>query len=126
MISQNPRRRIIARGRHGTVECAIRNNGRDEASEFLASAECRKFLPALLVLFQKYADAGPDDADIRPKPLRATKICEFIKGQTRVFCYQDGNAWVLTNGDMKKSTQTPKANIERAERIMAEDQSRQP
>jgi len=49
-------------------------------------------------------------------------IREFIKGQVRIFCYRDGTAWVLTHGDLKKSNKTPRANIDRAERIMEEDQ----
>ena len=92
-----------------------------EAKEFLESPECRKFKAALLARFQVIVDSDPDDDEVGPKPLKKTPICEFVKGQARIFCFRDGQDWVLTNGDLKKSNQTPRPNIERAERIREED-----
>ena len=92
-----------------------------EAKEFLESTECKKFIPALLALFQEIANANPDDDELGPKPLRKTRIREFIKGQVRILCYRHGTAWVLTNEFLKKSQSTPPAYIERAEKIRMED-----
>ena len=116
-----PERFVVASGPQASIVCAIRTNGRMEAKDFLDSPECKNFKSAFLALFQKIANANPDDDEVRPKPLKKTTICEFVKGQIRVFCFRHGNAWVLTHGDLKKSNRTPPANIERAERIRAED-----
>jgi hypothetical protein len=121
-MAELPERYIVATGVRGTIECAVRARGAMEAKEFLDSPQCRRSLPALLALFQCIVDQAIDDEEIGPKPLKKTCIHEFVKGQVRLFCYRDGTAWVLTNGDLKKSMETPKANIKRAERIMEEDQ----
>jgi hypothetical protein len=92
-----------------------------EAKDFLDSPECKKFKPALLALFQVIVDSNPDDHEVRPKPLKKTSISEFKKGQARLFCFKHNTAWVLTHGDLKKTNETPPANIDRAERIRRED-----
>jgi hypothetical protein len=122
-MAKVPMRTVVARGPRGTIECAVRASGRMEAKEFLDGATCRKSLPALYALFQTIVEQSIDDDEVGPKPLKKTPIHEFIKGQVRVFCYRDTTGWVLTNGDLKKSQETPKANIERAEKIMKEDQA---
>ena len=116
-----PERYVIAEGPHGSIECAVRSNGRMEARDFLESPECKRFNPALLALFQVIVNADPDDDEVRPKALKKTVIREFKKGQVRLFCFRDGSASVLTHGDLKKSNQTPPANIQRAEKIRRED-----
>ena len=116
-----PERRVVARGRRGSVECAVRSNGRAEAWDFLESPECRKYKVPLLALFQKIVDANPDDDEVRPKLLTKTSISEFKKGQVWIFCFRDGDAWVLTHGDLKKTNKTPPNNLTRAETICAED-----
>ena len=116
-----PPRHIVAEGRHGSIECAVRANGRMEAKDFLEGSLCKSVKPALLALFHVIVSLNPDDDEVRPKPLKKTKIWEFKKGQVRVFCFRDGNSWVLTHGDLKKSNKTPPENIVRAERIRSED-----
>jgi hypothetical protein len=116
-----PARKVVARGPRGEILCAVAKNGRMEAEEFLNSPQCKNAKPSLLALFQVIVNANPHDVEIGPKPLKGTKICEFKKGQVRLFCFRDGDAWVLTHGDLKKSDQTPPAHIERAERIRRED-----
>jgi hypothetical protein len=121
-MAELPDRHVVARGPRGTIGCAVRSRGASEAKDFLEGAQCRKSKPALLALFQTIVNQSDDDDVLGPKPLKKTHIHEFVKGQVRLFSYRDGSAWVLTNGDLKKSNETPKANIERAERIMQEDQ----
>jgi hypothetical protein len=121
-MAEVPERYLVARGPKGTIECAVKANGSLEAKEFLSGAQCRRHLGAILTLFQTIVDQAADDAEIGPKALKKTVIHEFIKGQVRIFCYRDGTSWVLTHGDLKKSNETPRANIDRAERIMEEDQ----
>ena len=116
-----PSRYVVASGPHGTIECAVRVNGKMEAREFLESAECKRYLYALAACFHEIVNSNPDDDEVRPKPLKKTRISEFKKGQVRIFCYRDGTAWVLTNGFLKKSEKTPPGLIERAERIRMED-----
>jgi hypothetical protein len=116
-----PARHVVARGVHGTIECAVRANGRMEAKAFLETLECRKHKPALLALFQVIVNSNPDDDEVGPKPLRKTTICEFKKGQVRVFCFRQGNSWVLTHGILKKSDETPPGEIDRAKAIRNED-----
>ncbi len=116
-----PERYVVARGRNGTVECAVRSNGRMEAKEFLEDPKCRREKPALFALFQTIVNQTVDDDEVGPKRLKKSPCSEFVKGQVRIFCFRDGTAWVLTNGDLKKTQSTPKANIERAEQIMLED-----
>ena len=121
-MAEVPERYLVALGPRGSIECAVKANGSLEAKEFLDGAQCRRHLVAILALFQTIVDQAADDAEIGPKALKKTVIREFIKGQVRIFCYRDGTAWVLTHGDLKKSNETPRANIDRAERIMEEDQ----
>jgi len=121
-MAEVPERNLVALGPRGTIECAVRANGSLEAKEFLDGAQCRRHLGAIYALFQTIVDQAADDEEIGPKPLKKTVIREFINGQVRIFCYRDGTAWVLTHGDLKKSNKTPRANIDRAERIMEEDQ----
>ncbi len=116
-------RTVVARGPRGTIECAVRSSGKMEAKEFLEGPKCRKSLPALYATFQATVDQAIDDDEIGPKPLKKTPIHEFVKGQVRIFCYRDATGWVLTNGDLKKSQETPKENLRRAEKIMQEDQA---
>ena len=122
-MAKVPIRTVVARGPRGTVEWTVRSSGKLEAKEFLEGSECKKSLPLLVALFQTIVNQSIEDEEIGPKPLKRTSIHEFIKGQVRIFCYRDTTGWVLTNGDLKKSRETPKANIARAEKIMQEDQS---
>jgi hypothetical protein len=122
-MAEVPNRTVVARGPRGTVECAVRSSGKLEAKEFLEGSECKKSLPLLVALFQTIVNQSFEDEEIGPKPLKKTPIHEFVKGQVRIFCYRDSTGWVLTNGDLKKSQETPKANIARAENIMQEDQA---
>ena len=80
-------------------------------------------MPALYATFQAIVDQAIDDDETGQKTLKKTPIHEFVKGQVRIFCYRDTTGWVLTNGDLKKSRETPKENLRRAEKIMQEDQA---
>ena len=53
------------------------------------------------------------------KPVQG-KIFEFKKHQIRVFCFREGDRWLLTNGYKKKKTKLDQGEIDRAERIMGE------
>ncbi len=92
-----------------------------EAREFLQSPECSSIRSVLLVHFQTLVNQNPDDDEVRPKRLTGTIIREFKKRQVRLFCFRDGNAWVLTNGILKKDVKAQQNAIHRAEKIRMED-----
>ena len=48
------------------------------------------------------------------------KLFEFKKHQIRVFCFRDGNSWILTNGYKKKRDRLDRKEVARAERVMHE------
>ena len=66
--------------------------------------------------FQTLVNQNPDDDEVRPKRLTGTIIREFKKRQVRLFCFRDGNAWVLTNGILKKDVKAQQNAIHRARR----------
>lgn len=45
------------------------------------------------------------------------EILEFIKGDIRVFCFQDGNRLILTNAGLKKGQKADDKDVARAIRV---------
>jgi phage-related protein len=116
-------RPVVATGAMRTIEAAVCLDGNSPAQEFLdqlAEADQQK----LAALFARMADHGVVTNEEKFKKLEGA-IWEFKSSQIRIPCFQDGRAWVLTHGFLKKKQKAPKREIERAERIMHEDQQRQ-
>jgi len=129
---------LVAKGRWGTVECAVRPSGEAPAKEFfetvceevrekgknepLATASAR-----FAVLFQQMADYGR----VSPKRFKSEMGRLFAfrhevrNVQIRFPCFQDGNRWILTHGFIKPGArkgqgQWPENEVQRANDIMNE------
>jgi hypothetical protein len=129
---------VVAKGAWGTVECAVRPNGRAPAEEFLDTElenvrEKGKHEPQatararFLALFQQMANHGELSGKRFGKEmghLYAFKH-EVRKLQIRFPCFQDGNRWILTHGFFKpgarkKKGTWPQSEVTRAEQIRSE------
>lgn len=128
----------MARGRWGTVECAVRRGGDSPAESFLTSdlesirekGEDQPEATArarFMFLFQQMADNGRISGKRFKKEMG--KLFGFkheVRNlQIRFPCFQDGNRWILTHGFVKPGAQKkkgkwPESEITRAKEIMAE------
>lgn len=116
-------RPIVATGPMRTIEAAVCLDGFSPAQQFLdqlGEADQQK----LAALFAWMAEHAVIRNEEKFKKLGGA-IWEFKSFQIRIPCFQDGRAWVLTHGFIKKQQKAPRREIERAERIMQEDQQRQ-
>jgi hypothetical protein len=138
MHSRRPLTELVARGRWGTVECAVRPSGEAPAKDIfetvcesvrekgknepLATASAR-----FAVLFQQMADYGR----VSPKRFKSEMGRLFAfrhevrNVQIRFPCFQDGNRWILTHGFIKAGArkgqgQWPEGKVQRANDIMNE------
>lgn len=68
--------------------------------------------------FLRYAENGQSSlpSDVFHEASKENGIWRFSKGQLRVYCFKDGNALILTHGDLKKTKKTDKADIDKAVR----------
>ena len=74
----------------------------------------------MIALFDRVAANGPRLGTAKCHQIQG-EIWELIHGSLRVLFAHDGNQLILcTSGFVKKSQQTPKREIQRAERILAE------
>jgi len=109
---------IVLEGILRTIRYALCTNGRKPAKEFVESLDRKKQIQ-LRVLLEKMANAGKIVNLQKFRHLRK-KIYEFKSGQIRILCFQEGRAWVLTHGFIKKQNKTPHREIDKAEAIMYE------
>ena len=101
-----------------TIKYALCTNGKKPAKEFIESLSRKKQIQ-LIVLLERMATAGKISNPQKFSHLRE-KIYEFKSGQIRILCFQEGIAWVLTHGFIKKQNKTPRREIDKAEAIMYE------
>jgi phage-related protein len=116
-------RPVVATGPMRTIEAAVCLDGSSPAHQFLdqlGATDQQK----LAALFARMAEHGMITNEEKFKKLEGA-IWEFKSSQVRIPCFQDGRVWVLTHGFIKKKQKAPRRDIERAKRIMQEDQQRQ-
>ena len=100
------------------VDCA----GVGAVSGFLADLGANKQREAtrMTALLDRVAVHGPRQGTAKCHQIQG-EIWEFIHGSLRVLFAHDGNQLILcTSGFVKKSQKTPKREIQRAERTLAE------
>jgi len=100
------------------VDCA----GVGAVSGFLADLGANKKREAtrMTALLDRVAVHGPRQGTAKCHQIQG-EIWEFIHGSLRVLFAHDGNQLILcTSGFVKKSQKTPKREIQRAERTLAE------
>lgn len=96
----------MTRGIPQKVVYAENENGRTPAREFLSSIEkkkCSKFH----ALFDRLRTYGWLSATHFKKLHGDSELWEFIVKPYRIFCFQIGSNWYLTNGFRKQSNETP-------------------
>ncbi len=96
--------------------------GVGKVSGFFADLGANKQREAtrMIALFDRVAANGPRLGTAKCHQIQG-EIWELIHGSLRVLFAHDGNQLILcTSGFVKKSQQTPKREIQRAERILAE------
>ena len=96
--------------------------GVGKVSGFLADLGANKQREAagMTALFDRVAVHGPRQGTAKCHQIQG-EIWELIHGTLRVLFAHDGNRLILcTSGFVKKSQKTPKREIQRAERTLAE------
>ena len=138
MSSIAPLTDVVAEGRWGTVECAVRPSGRSPAKDFFEK-DCERIREKgkeqpeatararFAVLFQQMANYGNVSGKRFKKEMGRLYAFRHEVGnqQIRFPCFQDGNRWILTHGFIKPGAKRgkgkwPESEIRRAEEIMAE------
>ena len=97
-------------------------SGTGQVSGFLMSLGANKQREAarMTALFDRVARNGPRQGTAKCHKTQ-DDIWELIQGSLRILFAHDGNRLILcTSGFVKKSQKTPKKEIKRAERILAE------
>ncbi len=93
---------VVVKGEWGTVEYAIKLNGKMPAKDFIENLG-RNEKSKLSHPLEKMAETGnvwnPQKFRII-KGIRE-KIYEFKSGNLRLLCFQKGKSWILTNGFLK-------------------------
>ncbi len=100
----------------------VDSSGTGEISGFLDSlgANKRKEAARMTALFDRVARNGPRLGTAKCHQIQGD-IWELIYGSLRILFAHDGNRLILcTSGFVKKSPKTPRQEIKRAERILAE------
>lgn len=115
-------RPLVISGVQRTIEYAACADASSPARDFVEALGASD-LAKVLNLFQRLADHGRIENGQKFKRLDGP-IWEFKSHQIRIPCFQDGSAWVLTHGFIKKSDSAPRAEIDRAHRIRSEDLAR--
>ncbi|MFQ5424458.1 MAG: type II toxin-antitoxin system RelE/ParE family toxin [Phycisphaerae bacterium] len=114
---------VVVRGSSRIIEYAVCANGKMPAKEFiegLPEADQRK----IAVLLHRMAEKGDVPNRQQFKPVRG-KLFEFKKHQIRVFCFRNGDRWLLTNGYKKKTDRLDSGQIRWAETVMQEHLQRE-
>ena len=108
-------------GTERTILYAMRTDGSCPAREFIEALDVGD-RAKIFVLFERLGDTGKIANQEKFKKIVGTKFFEFKSFQIRLICfYQPGGLVIITHGFKKKSNKTPKGELERAERIKAED-----
>ncbi|MGA2033657.1 MAG: type II toxin-antitoxin system RelE/ParE family toxin [Thermoguttaceae bacterium] len=109
---------VAAAGAWGTVEYAVRSNGKRLAEEFidgLPGSDQTK----LAALFRRMADSGIIRNREKFRKV-AGDIYEFKSHQIRIGCFLIRRTWFLTHGFIKKKDKWEKSELERANAVRAE------
>lgn len=119
---------IVVKGPKRIVAYAIAANGTMPAKDFLEQQNCKDAptkteLAGLRHLFKLMADQGKITNSEQFKKERDA-IFGFKKYQVRIAAFQDGEVWFLTHGFKKKRSKWPKGELDRADRIRDEHQTR--
>lgn len=115
---------ILVVGTLRVVAYARDSKGHAHALAFL-EAECpTKDKKRLLHTMRVLCDLGEAATHRDAFRHEAGAIHALKSFQARVACFRDGNVWLLTHGFLKKKDVWPKAELERALRIMAEHLAR--
>ncbi|MXZ45781.1 MAG: type II toxin-antitoxin system RelE/ParE family toxin [Chloroflexi bacterium] len=97
-----------------------RRGGTSSIVDFLTGL-ARKDRAVLAAHLERVADHGPLYNPAKSTPLTGYDFLEFRSGQQRVFwCYASGRRIVLLHGFTKKSSQTPRRELNRGERLRSE------
>ncbi len=111
---------IYIRGKWGNIEYAINKNGGMPAKEYIEAMDTRERIK-IETLLKRMADEGRIYGEGRFRKIKGTNsIFEFKSGRHRLFCFNSGKSWILTNGFIKQKMKTPKIDIARAEKIRKE------
>ena len=97
-----------------------RRGGVRPVADFLAGL-ARKERAVLAAHLERVAEQGPLYNPAKSTSLTGYDFLEFRSGQQRVFwCYASGRRIVLLHGFTKKSSQTPRRELNRGERLRRE------
>jgi phage-related protein len=109
----------LVKGSCAAIAYARQANGKRPALDYIENLE-KEDWAKLAKSFTKMAQVGKIWDTERFRKL-CGKIWEFkIHPKVRVLCFQSGKTWFLTHGFDKETGNTPRKEIERAERIMRE------
>lgn len=117
-------RAMVVHGAMRTIEYAVCSNGAMPAKAFIETELSQAEQLKLVVLFRRMADHGNIPNREQFKAISGD-VFEFKKHQIRVFCFRQGNRWLLTNGCKKKRDRLDPNEIRRAKRIMTEHLQRE-
>jgi phage-related protein len=106
----------------GTIEYAVCTSVKMPAKEFVEGLKIDEQI-RLNALFEKMAAVGKIWNKQKFRHLEDA-IYEFKSRQIRMACFQDGRAWILTHGFIKKGAKTPRKEIARAKSIRKEHLSK--
>jgi phage-related protein len=110
---------ILYEGQCFTVEYAIQKNGNSESKAFIELLDL-KLKAKIIGIIKRFAEKGKIYNKEQFRKVEG-KLFEFKHYQTRVIMYHCSKGRVaLTHGFIKKTKNTPREEIERASRIMAE------
>lgn len=114
--------RTLSQGEYGTVEYAVRANGRMEAQEWLTGQD-ETTQRSFAALFDRLVTHGQIKNETQFRRLD-DNVWEFKRKEHRVLCYQLGSRWLLTHRIKKAggSGKCPKSAIGRADTIGCEHQ----
>ena len=110
---------VVYRGSCRTIVCAIAGNGGMPANDFIRTQLNGDQRNKFMALFARMGDHGSISNPEKFKH-EEDKIYVFKIFRVRMYCFQNGIEWVLTNGCIKKRDKADPAELARAKRIQAE------
>lgn len=121
---------VAARGSWGTVEWAVDARGNMPGKEFYMGLSADN-KAKVVTLFQRLAETGRITNRQHFRQLGPTAgpnrgLFEFKRFQIRfIGDFRPGNRFIVAHGLIKKADKLPKADIEKAARILAEHDARE-
>ena len=108
---------VLERGLFGSVEYAVRKNGKREAKDWLESQPL-ELQDSFNVLFRRLVDEGEIHNETQFRRLK-DQVWEFKKKIHRLLCYRSGNRTLLTHRIKKAGGRgkCPPSEIDHAEMI---------